>query len=90
MRDISSYEVEYNKEICESIQVQYRKKIIIEQIKKYNHGSILEIGCGNSPLFDDFFDYNYIAIIDYIFLFFFFILLLFFISWLKIRSIKFH
>ena len=64
MRDIHNYEIEYNKEFCEIIQVEYRRKKIIEELNKYNHKRILEIGCGNSPIFDFFFDFESMTVVE--------------------------
>ena len=64
MRDISSYEEEYNKEYCETIQVEFRFKKIIEIINRYNHNSILEVGCGNIPLFMRYQDFDELTIVE--------------------------
>lgn len=54
MRDIDKYTNDYVKtelKEFESYQVKYRRKMVLEQIKKYNPQKILEIGCGMEPLF---------------------------------------
>ena len=44
----------YKGESFEDYQVLFRRKFVIEQIKKYNAKRILEIGCGLEPLFTSF------------------------------------
>ena len=51
MRNINYYEKEYIKEDFEQYQVMYRRKNILEILKQYDTSSVLEIGCGMSPLF---------------------------------------
>lgn len=53
MRDITEYTEKYNECSFESYQVKYRKKKVIDEINKYRPSSILEIGCGDTPLFLD-------------------------------------
>jgi len=64
MRNIESYESVYQKDFCEQIQVRLRKKQSIALIQKYSHQRILEIGCGNSPLFADFSDFSEMTIVE--------------------------
>lgn len=51
MRNINDYEKKYIKEDFEQYQIMYRRKNIMEILKHYNTNSVLEIGCGMSPLF---------------------------------------
>lgn len=51
MRDIEDYSQKYSVSDFEIYQVKYRRKLVIEQIKRYNPQNILEIGCGYEPLF---------------------------------------
>ena len=51
MRDIDKYSDNYLVQDFEVYQVEYRRKMIIEQIDKYQPHRILEIGCGQEPLF---------------------------------------
>lgn len=54
MRDIDKYTDDYvNIELkeFESYQVKYRRKMVLEQIKRYRPHKVLEIGCGMEPLF---------------------------------------
>ena len=51
MRDIENYADRYVVQGFESYKVQYRRRKILEIIKKYQPKKILEIGCGKDPLF---------------------------------------
>lgn len=52
MRDILKYSNEYLKESFEEIQVAYRRKKVLEIMKKYSPKRIIEIGCGVQPIFE--------------------------------------
>ncbi len=64
MRDIDKYANDYCQEPCEAIQVKYRRKKILEVMKKYSHKVILEIGCGTEPLFEYINDYEKMVIVE--------------------------
>ena len=64
MRDIKDYTDKYVDEPFESTIVEIRKKMVIEQCKKYKHDHILEIGCGMNPFFVDFKDYKRMIIAE--------------------------
>lgn len=51
MRDIERYTEEYNKNAFENYQVKFRRKNVLEIMRQYQPKCILEIGCGNEPLF---------------------------------------
>lgn len=51
MRNIKSYSEKYLIPGFEKYKVLYRRKKVMEIIKKYSPKKILEIGCGNDPLF---------------------------------------
>ena len=51
MRDIENYTEQYREKSFEDYLVEYRRKKIIEIIKKHNPTTFLEIGCGLEPLF---------------------------------------
>lgn len=53
MRDIASYSKAYRELPFESIQLSYRRKMVLNQILEIGPESILEIGCGEKPLFID-------------------------------------
>lgn len=64
MRDICDYTSKYVHEPFEETMVKIRKRTVIAQCLKYIHKSILEVGCGISPLFKDFCDFDCMAIIE--------------------------
>lgn len=51
MRDIEDYAKKYSLPGFERYKVLYRRKKLLELIKKYTPQNILEIGCGSEPLF---------------------------------------
>ncbi len=66
MRNIEDYSNQYISDDIsfEKYQVQYRRRKVMEQIAKYQHDSILEIGCGTEPLFKYFKDYKLMTIVE--------------------------
>ena len=52
MRDLESYQSEYNSMPFERYQVIYRRKKIIEILDQYRPKRILEVGCGQDSLFN--------------------------------------
>lgn len=64
MRDLQSYSHEYINQPFESYQVEYRKRLVLEILKKNNHKTILEVGCGVNPLFDFFTDFELLTILE--------------------------
>ncbi len=59
MRDIAKYATDYRRNYgnFEAHQVRYRRRKVLEILKRSAHASILEVGCGLEPLFswtDDF------------------------------------
>lgn len=64
MRDINLYTKEYDGLPFEEIQVEYRRKKVLEQIMKYKHDRMLEVGCGLEPLFAFFDDFHEMTIVE--------------------------
>lgn len=64
MRDIKDYTESYQRLPFENIQVQYRRKKVIELLEQYKHDSILEVGCGMEPLFRFYNDYQCMTIVE--------------------------
>ena len=64
MRNLKQYTENYVDLEFEDIQALYRKKKIIEQIEKYPHKHILEIGCGMDPLFNVYNAFDQIVIVE--------------------------
>jgi 2-polyprenyl-3-methyl-5-hydroxy-6-metoxy-1,4-benzoquinol methylase len=50
-RDMQDYVVQYKALAFERIQLEYRRKLVLNEIKRYSPKCLLEIGCGLSPLF---------------------------------------
>lgn len=70
MRDIDRYTQEYIKHDFEEKQVSFRRKKLLEVINTYPHKRILEIGCGQEPLFQyvsDFAEYTVVEPSDLFF-----------------------
>lgn len=51
MRNIEDYTTKYIQDDFEFIQVEYRRKKVLEIIKERRPSTLLEIGCGMKPLF---------------------------------------
>lgn len=64
MRDLNAYEDFYGKKSFEEVQVVYRRRKMLEVMRKYRHDHILEIGCGTDPLFAHMDDYSSMAVVE--------------------------
>lgn len=64
MRDIDLYTKEYDELPFEAIQVEFRRKKVLEQINKYSHDRVLEVGCGLEPLFAFWDDFSEMTIVE--------------------------
>ena len=64
MRDIDLYAKDYKEAPFEKVMVEIRRKTVIKNILKYRHHNILEIGCGLSPLFLHFNDYQSMTVVE--------------------------
>lgn len=64
MRDLQDYENKYVDMPFEKFQVDYRRKNVINIMKKYMHSNIIEIGCGMQPLFNYFHSFNNMLVIE--------------------------
>lgn len=64
MRDLQSYSHEYSNQPFEPYQVEYRKRLVVDVIKRNNHKTILEVGCGLNPLFNFFTDFETLTILE--------------------------
>lgn len=62
--DCNVYEENYSKLAFEPLMVEYRRHVVIENILKFKHTRILEIGCGNEPVFNHFSDYSIMTVIE--------------------------
>lgn len=52
-RDLSDYEIQYKQLPFENIQLRYRRERVICEVQKHSPRSLLEVGCGEMPLFTD-------------------------------------
>jgi 2-polyprenyl-3-methyl-5-hydroxy-6-metoxy-1,4-benzoquinol methylase len=64
MRDLDRYTLDYAQLPFEAEQEKFRRQIVLEQIKKYQPRSVLEIGCGRLPLFPSLSDSIYCCVIE--------------------------
>jgi hypothetical protein len=51
IRDLQNYQEEYSNQPFEKHQVAFRKRKILELIKKHNHQNLLEVGAGLESIF---------------------------------------
>jgi ubiquinone/menaquinone biosynthesis C-methylase UbiE len=52
-RNLVDYVQKYQALPFESIQIEYRRKLVLSQIERYAPRKLLEVGCGAMPLFTD-------------------------------------
>lgn len=52
-RNMSAYVDAYQSIPFEPIQIKFRRKLVLEEINKVSPKTLLEVGCGNKPLFLD-------------------------------------
>ncbi|MCM1537622.1 MAG: class I SAM-dependent methyltransferase [bacterium] len=64
MRDIDRYTQEYIKHDFEEKQVFFRRKKVLEILHAYPHKRILEIGCGQEPLFQYVNDFENYTVVE--------------------------
>lgn len=64
MRNLEEYTQNYFNQPFEDIQVNYRKRKVLELVGKQNHRTILEVGCGLDPLFNHFDDFDRLVILE--------------------------
>lgn len=63
-RDIEKYIQDYRSSDFEKVMVHYRRKQVLQSINKYSHNRILEIGCGERPLFTDIENFREYVIVE--------------------------
>lgn len=63
-RDLKKYTQDYEKLPFEPILVEYRRKVIIENLKQFPTNKVLEIGCGMEPMFKYFQNYDSMTIVE--------------------------
>ena len=52
-RDLDEYSRQYQVLAFESIQIEYRRSLVLRKIAQCKPGRLLEVGCGTRPLFTD-------------------------------------
>ena len=52
-RDIESYSRSYRVLPFEATQLEYRRRVVLQQVAEFRPASLLEVGCGLRPLFTD-------------------------------------
>lgn len=52
-RDLSDYTLQYRSLPFEPIQIEYRRRLVLQQVQTLNPARLLEVGCGERPLFVD-------------------------------------
>lgn len=63
-RDLIDYQKQYANHHYERYQVSFRKRKIKEILGRYNHQSLLEVGCGLESIFLDVDTYRHITVIE--------------------------
>lgn len=63
-RNLKKYENDYESLPFEPILVEYRRKIVLDNLNNFEHKRVLEIGCGLKPIFDDFLDFFSITVVE--------------------------
>ena len=63
-RDIENYEKQYQEHRFEDVMVKYRRKVVLRILQKYKAKNILEIGCGNAPIFEYYPDFNSMTVVE--------------------------
>lgn len=64
MRDLDKYQTDYLLLPFEHIQLQYRRKKVLEFVGTFKPRSILEIGCGNDSISNYIFDFDSFYIVE--------------------------
>jgi 2-polyprenyl-3-methyl-5-hydroxy-6-metoxy-1,4-benzoquinol methylase len=64
MRDLKDYQASYEQLPFEDTQIKFRKRKILETLNRYRPRSILEIGCGLAPFFNDYIDYDFFTVVE--------------------------
>jgi 2-polyprenyl-3-methyl-5-hydroxy-6-metoxy-1,4-benzoquinol methylase len=52
-RDLDDYARHYANAPFEAIQARYRRRVVLEQVRRHHPRRLLEVGCGVAPLFVD-------------------------------------
>jgi 2-polyprenyl-3-methyl-5-hydroxy-6-metoxy-1,4-benzoquinol methylase len=52
-RNLDDYVKQYNAIPFEHVQIEYRRQLVLDQVRRYDPRRLLEVGCGTRPLFTD-------------------------------------
>lgn len=63
-RDLEQYQQAYNDLPFESIQLSFRRRVVLEQIARESPAHLLEVGCGLRPLFTDVADFSTFTVVE--------------------------
>jgi 2-polyprenyl-3-methyl-5-hydroxy-6-metoxy-1,4-benzoquinol methylase len=63
-RDLKNYQEQYQALPFEDTQVIYRKKNILESVVKFQPSTLLEIGCGNAPFFNEYQNFEQFVVVE--------------------------
>lgn len=63
-RNLVKYTLDYEKLPFEPILINYRRKVILQNLDKYSANNILEIGCGLEPIFKYYNRYNSMVVVE--------------------------
>ena len=65
MRDIHAYETAYRANYhFEKVQVEYRRRLVLEVLAAASPRSVLEVGCGLEPLFDHYHSWDQFCVVE--------------------------
>lgn len=63
-RNIEQYIQDYKSSDFEKVMVHYRRQQVLQSINQYPHHRILEIGCGEQPLFTEITDFDEYVVVE--------------------------
>jgi 2-polyprenyl-3-methyl-5-hydroxy-6-metoxy-1,4-benzoquinol methylase len=64
MRDLEKYQADYAALPFEAVQAHYRKRKIVEELRKRGARRILEVGCGLDPIFTAYNEFDVLHIVE--------------------------
>jgi len=63
-RDLTNYQEEYAAAPYEPYQAAFRKRKILEILSRFNHATLLEVGCGLESIFHSINSFDYLTVIE--------------------------
>jgi hypothetical protein len=64
MRNLEDYQKQYRDQPYERYQVYFRKKKVVQILSQHKHDTLLEIGCGLNPIFNDVSTFSKLYIVE--------------------------